>query len=67
MVPGKASGKGAIYTVRRHGRVQRSSTEEAETLALVQGRRGVDEVARRLKPKVSIQIVFREREARNKI
>lgn len=39
MVPGKARGKGAIYTVRRHGRVQRSSTKEAETLALVQGRR----------------------------
>ena len=41
------------------GQVQRSSREEAGTLALVQGRRKDPDV-RRLKPKVSSQRAMRE-------
>ena len=59
MVPGKSRGQDTVYTDGGQGRVQRSTREEAGTLALVQGRRK-DPEARQLKPKVSSQRAMRE-------
>lgn len=70
MVTGEARGKGTVYTVRGHGRVQRSSKEAAETFALVQGRRRRQELSCKkaeAQGKQASQRAFRERGAQNMI